>query len=64
MTDKPYEIYRTEDGFLAVRTIKKSNEETKPLDFDINNDGVVDKKDISAMAKKLGKRGGRKKRKS
>ena len=32
------------------------------LDFDINNDGKVDNKDIKAMAKKLGSRGGRPKK--
>ena len=60
MTDPKGEIYRAEDGFLAVRIIRK--EEKKELDFDVNQDGKVDKKDITAMAKKLGKRGGRKKK--
>ena len=31
------------------------------LDFDINDDGIVDDKDFKAMGKKLGSRGGKKK---
>ena len=45
--------------------LTKSTVESKPdkLDFDINKDGKIDNKDIKAMAKKLGKRGGRPKKK-
>ncbi len=44
--------------------VKEVYSEEKPkIDLDINNDGVVDKKDFKIMAKSLGKRGGRPKKK-
>ena len=44
---------------------KKEVKTEKPkIDLDVNKDGVVDKKDISIMAKELGKKGGRPKKKN
>jgi len=49
-----------------VKVIDEEVKETKEEDndFDINNDGVVDDKDVSLMARALGSRGGKKKKPS
>lgn len=44
-----------------IKPVKEANKEE--LDLDVNNDGKVDEKDVSVMAKVIGKRGGRPRKK-
>ena len=68
---KPGEKIAEEEGeyfdqWLADGLIESEEEEKveePKLDLDVNDDGVVDKKDASIMASHLCKRGGRPKKK-
>jgi len=54
-------VEQTEEDDVPVK--EESPKKKSKWNFDVNNDGKVDLKDIGAMAKKLGSRGGRPKKK-
>ena len=51
-----------ESGLISGDISVEPVVEKEKLDLDVNNDGKVDAKDISIMAKEVGKRGGRPKK--
>lgn len=47
---------------VTEEPVKEPVQDKKGLNFDVNKDGKFDFKDVKAMAKKLGSRGGRPKK--